>query len=77
MVKTRSLAAGALLGWALCAAHPAMAQDPVDGVCDDSTRNGCTAGTPNDEAHDDNPAATCGDATACTAGGTRTSASSA
>ena len=28
---------------------------PVDGVCNDNVRNGCTAGTPNDEAHDDNP----------------------
>ena len=50
MVKTRRLAVGALLGWALCAAQPAMGQDPVDGVCHDSVRNGCSAGTPNDAA---------------------------
>ena len=38
------------MGWALCAAQPAMGQDPVDGVCHDSVRNGCSAGTPNDAA---------------------------
>ena len=27
-----------------------MGQDPVDGVCHDSVRNGCSAGTPNDAA---------------------------
>ena len=50
MVKTRELAASALLAWALCTAQPAMGQDPVDGVCHDSVRNGCSAGTPNDAA---------------------------
>ena len=50
MVKTRELAASALLACALCAAQPAMGQDPVDGVCHDSVRNGCSAGTPNDAA---------------------------
>ena len=41
---------GALLAWALWAAQPAMGQDPVDGVCHDSVRNGCSAGNPNDDA---------------------------
>ena len=50
MVKTRRLAVGALLACALCAAQPAMGQDPVDGVCHDVVRNGCSAGTPNDAA---------------------------
>ena len=50
MVKAHGLAVGALLAWALCAAQPAMGQDPVDGVCHDSVRNGCSAGTPNDAA---------------------------
>ena len=50
MVKTHGLAVAALLAWALCAAQPAMGQDPVDGVCHDSVRNGCSAGTPNDAA---------------------------
>ena len=50
MVKTHGLAVGALLAWALCATQPALGQDPVDGVCHDSVRNGCSAGTPNDDA---------------------------
>ena len=50
MVKAHGLAVGALLAWALCAAQPAMGQDPVDGVCHDVVRNGCSAGTPNDAA---------------------------
>ena len=77
MVKTRSLAAGALLGWALWVAQPAMGQDAVDGVCDDSTHNGCTAGTPTTPRSRTLPPATSGAATACTADGTRTSATSA
>ena len=47
--------ASALLGWVLWAAQPAMGQDPVDGVCDESVRNGCSAGTPNDAAFPDEP----------------------
>ena len=50
MVKAHGLAVGALLAWALLAAQPAMGQDPVDGVCHDVVRNGCSAGTPNDAA---------------------------
>ena len=50
MVKTRSSVVGALLAWALWAAQPAMGQDPVNGVCHDVVRNGCSAGTPNDAA---------------------------
>ena len=50
MVKAHGLAVGALLAWALWAAQPAMGQDPVDGVCHDVVRNGCSAGTPNDAA---------------------------
>ena len=48
MVKSHGLAVGALLAWALCAAQPAMGQDPVNGVCDESVRNGCSAGQAND-----------------------------
>ena len=55
MVKTRGLLEGALLAWALCTAQPAMGQDPVDGACDESVRNGCSAGTPNDAAFPDGP----------------------
>ena len=50
MVKAHGLAVAALLAWALCIAQPALGQDPVDGVCHDSVRNGCSAGTPNDAA---------------------------
>ena len=57
MVKSHGLAVGALLAWALCAAQPAMAQDPVDGVCQDDVRNTCTAGTPNDDAVPDSSSA--------------------
>ena len=49
-VKAHGLAVAALLAWALCAAQPALGQDPVDGVCHDVVRNGCSAGTPNDAA---------------------------
>ena len=55
MVKTHALAVGALLGWALCAAQPALGQAPVNGACDESVRNGCSAGTPNDAAFPDGP----------------------
>ena len=48
-------AAAVLLGWALSAAQPAAGQEPIDGVCDDSVRNGCAAGTANDEAFPDQP----------------------
>lgn len=51
------IVAAALLGWAL-AAQPVAAQDPVapiDGVCDESSRNGCAAGTANDDAFPDYP----------------------
>ena len=57
MVKTHGLAMGAPLGWALWGAEPAMAQDPVDGVCQDDVRNTCTAGTPNDDAVPDSSSA--------------------
>ena len=57
MVKTHGLALSALLGWALWGAQPAMAQDPVDGVCQDDVRNTCTAGTPNDDAVPDSSSA--------------------
>ena len=57
MVKSHGLAVGALLAWALCAAQPAVAQDPVDGVCQDDVRNTCTAGTPNDDAVPDSSSA--------------------
>ena len=43
MTKTR-LPAAALFASALWAGQPAMGQDPVDGVCDESVRNGCAAG---------------------------------
>ncbi len=46
-------AAAVLLGWALSAVQPAAGQeqvDEVDGVCDESVRNGCSAGIPNDAA---------------------------
>ena len=55
MVETRALAASTLLAWALCAAQPAMGQAPVNGACDESVRNGCSAGTPNDAAFPDGP----------------------
>ena len=55
MTKTRLPAAAALFGWALWAGQPAMGQDPVDGVCDESVRNGCSAGTPNAAAYPDEP----------------------
>ena len=55
MAKMHSLAAGALFAWALWAGQPAMGQDPVDGVCDESVRNGCSAGTPNAAAYPDEP----------------------
>lgn len=46
-------AAAVLLGWALSAVQHAAGQeqvDEVDGVCDESVRNGCSAGIPNDAA---------------------------
>ena len=55
MVDTRALAASTLLASALCAAQPAMGQDPINGACDESVRNGCSAGTPNDAAFPDGP----------------------
>ena len=55
MAKTPGVAATALFAWALWAGQPAMGQDPVDGVCDESVRNGCPAGTPNDAAYPDEP----------------------
>ena len=55
MTKTRLPAAAALFAWALWAGQPAMGQDPVDGVCDESVRNGCSAGTPNAAAYPDEP----------------------
>ena len=45
MVKTRGLAVGALLAWALCAAQPAAAQE--NGVCN-GISGGCAAGTGHD-----------------------------
>ena len=55
MAKTPGIAATALFAWALWAGQPAMGQDPVDGVCDESVRNGCSAGTPNAAAYPDEP----------------------
>ena len=55
MAKTPGIAAAALFAWALWAGQPAMGQDPVDGVCDESVRNGCSAGTPNAAAYPDEP----------------------
>ena len=40
MAKTRFPAAVALFGWALCIAQGVAGQEPIDGVCDDSMRNG-------------------------------------
>ena len=54
MAKTRFPAAVALFGWALYIAQGAAGQEPIDGVCDDSMRNGCAAGTANDAAIPDN-----------------------
>ncbi len=54
MAKTRFPAAVALFGWALCIAQGAAGQEPIDGVCDDSLRNGCSVGTANDDAFPDN-----------------------
>ena len=54
-MKRQGLVAIALLGWAL-AAQPVAGQAPVapiDGVCDESARNGCSAGTANDDAFPD------------------------
>lgn len=54
-MKRQGLVAIALLGWAL-AGQPAAGQAPVapiDGVCDESARNGCSAGTANDDAFPD------------------------
>ena len=56
MAKTRFPAAVALFGWALCISQGAAGQEPIDGVCDDSMRNGCSAGTANDAAFPDNAA---------------------
>ena len=56
-MKREGIVAAALLGWAL-AAQPVAAQDPVapiDGACDESSRNGCAAGTANDGAFPDYP----------------------
>ena len=55
MAKTPGIAATVLFAWALWAGQPAMGQDPVDGVCDESVRNGCSAGTPNAAAYPDEP----------------------
>ena len=54
MARTPGIAATALFGWALWTAQGVVAQEPTDGVCDDSVRNGCAAGTPNDAAVPDN-----------------------
>ena len=53
MVTKQAAAAVALLGWALWSTQGAVGQEPIDGVCDESVRNGCAAGTPNDESFDD------------------------
>ena len=53
MVTKQAAAAAALFGWALWTAQGAAGQEPIDGVCDESVRNGCAAGTPNDESFDD------------------------
>ena len=53
VVRWQYCAAAVLLGWALSAVQPAAGQeqvDEVDGVCDESVRNGCSAGRPNDAA---------------------------
>ena len=55
MAKTPGIVATTLFAWALWAGHPAMGQDPVDGVCDESVRNGCSAGNPNAAAYPDEP----------------------
>lgn len=52
-MRWQCCAAAVLLGWALSAVQPAAGQeqvDEVDGVCDESVRNGCAAGIPNDAA---------------------------
>lgn len=50
----QAILATALLGWAL-AGQPLVAQEPINGVCDDSARNSCSAGTANDDAFPDHP----------------------
>ena len=49
-VKAHGFAGGAMLAWAPRVGQPAIGQDPVDAVCGDSVRNGCSAGTANDAA---------------------------
>lgn len=53
MVTKQAAAAVALFGRALWSTQGAAGQEPIDGVCDESVRNGCAAGTPNDESFDD------------------------
>ena len=50
----RGILATALMGWAL-AAQPMAAQEPINGVCDDTARNSCAAGRANDDAFPDHP----------------------
>ena len=38
MAQASGIAATTLFAWALWAGQPAMGQDPVDGVCDESVR---------------------------------------
>ena len=44
MANARGMASIALFGWALWAAHAAVGQEPMRGVCDDGAPNGCLAG---------------------------------
>ena len=57
MAKASRIGATVLFGWALWTAQGVAAQEPIDGVCDESVRNGCSAGTANDDAFADIPTA--------------------
>ena len=54
IVRRRGILAAALLGCAL-GVESAAAQEPVDGVCNEIKRNGCSAGRANDDAFPDHP----------------------